>query len=52
MAANNKVGGGANRTIKRNDLPQAQETTRLLLDSVRIAHETEVIGELLVSNAC
>ena len=45
MAAHNKVGGGANRTIKRNDLPQAQETTRLLLDSVRIAHETEVIGE-------
>jgi hypothetical protein len=47
MAANNKNGGGGggNRAVKRNDMPQAQETTRLLLDSVRIAHETEVIGE-------
>ena len=35
--------GGGNNT-KKLVLDAPQETTRLLLDSVRIAHETERIG--------
>jgi len=36
--------GGGNTTTKKLVLDAPQETTRLLLDSVRIAHETERIG--------
>jgi hypothetical protein len=49
MAASSSSGKFDAFRMKKLGATGPQETTRLLLDSARIAHDTEAIGEPLVS---